>query len=118
MRCDMLILDAANGGGFDYDGYNYGVGIGDEDGGFVWGGLVCVCEICVGDVPDLSKVMVCGAVAESVIIVSIYDSFVLGGIVGVWYGTWLERRLYFLGFYYGRIGCNVFGTFLSLRGDG
>ena len=32
-----------------------------------------VCEICVGDVPNLSKRMVCGAVAKSLICVSISE---------------------------------------------
>ena len=62
MWCDMLGLDIYNGGGFYYDGYDDGVGVGDEDGGFGWEVVVCMCNIFVGDLPDLSKVMVCRAV--------------------------------------------------------
>ena len=43
MCCDMLILDVVNVDDFYDDGYDYGVGVGDEDGGFGWGGLIlCV----------------------------------------------------------------------------
>ena len=35
------------------------------------------------------KGMVCGYVADSVISVAIYDIFILDGIGGVWYVTWL-----------------------------
>ena len=84
MCCDMFSLDISNGCGFDDDGYDNGVGVGDEDVGFGWEGVVCVCNIYVGDVTNLSKGGICGAVVESVISVSISDSFVLGGIDGTW----------------------------------
>ena len=44
-------------------------------------------KICVRDVPNLSKGMVCEPVVESVISVAIYESFILVGIGGYWGGT-------------------------------
>ena len=95
--CDTLSLNVTNGDGFEYYGYDDGVGVGGECGGFVWEGVVCVCKICVGDVPNLSKWMVCESVVESVISVTIYDSFIWGGICGDWDGTWVARGLCYLG---------------------
>ena len=83
----MLSLDVANWGGFDDYGYNYGVGVVDEDGLFGWGGVICVCERCVDNVLNLSKVMVCGDLDESLISVAISESFVFGGIGRYWDGT-------------------------------
>ena len=54
MCCDMLILDVVNVDDFYDDGYDYGVGVGDEDGDFGWVGVVFLCDRCIGDTPDLS----------------------------------------------------------------
>ena len=53
-----------------------------------------MCETFVGDVPRLSKGMVCGAVTESKISVSIYDIFILVGIGGYLDGTWAARGFF------------------------
>ena len=46
-----------------------------------------VCAQYVGDIPNLSKGMVCEPVVESVISVDIYESFILVRIGGYWDGT-------------------------------
>ena len=79
MLCDMLSLYFANVYRFDYNIYDDGVGVCDEDGGFGWEVVVCVCKICFGDAPNLSKVL-CEPVVESVISVDISESFILVGI--------------------------------------
>ena len=107
MFCDVLSLHADNGDGFYDDVYDDGVGAGDEYGGFLWEGLVCVCKICVGEITYSSKRMVSGAVVESVISVSISESFTVGGIGEDWYGTWLARGLCFPWVDDGRLYCGV-----------
>ena len=84
----VLSFNISNVDGFDDDVYDYEVGVGYEYVCLVLKGLDCVCYRCVYDVPNLSKGMVCVYVIKYVIIVSIYESFILGGIGGGWYGTW------------------------------
>ena len=108
----MLNLYVANGDEFDNYGYGDGVGVGDEYGGFEWEGAICVCNICVGGVPDLSKGMACGYVVGSIVCVAICESFILGGIGGGWYGTWVVRGFCCLDFDDGRIDCTVFNICL------
>ena len=52
-----------------------------------------VCAQYVGDIPNLSKGMVCGAVAESVISVYISDISILG-----WIGVYLDGAWVAIGF--------------------
>ena len=56
MCCDMLSLDVSNSYVFDDGGYYDGVGVGYEDGGLGWEGVIFVCNRCVGDVPIYQKV--------------------------------------------------------------
>ena len=114
----MFSLDVSYGGVFDNDGYDEGVGVGDEDWGVVWVGVICVCEEFVGNVPNLSKVMICGAVVESVTSVAIYDSIILGYISGGWYVTWVVKEFCLTGVDNCRIEYDVFGACLLLSGDG
>ena len=71
------------------------------------GRFVCV-KICVGNITDLSKGIICRAVVESVISVAIYDSLILGGIGRDWGGTWETRGFCYPGVDDGRIECDIF----------
>ena len=55
--------------------------------------MICLCEICVGSLPNLSKGVVCGAVYEYVISFAISESFILVSIGRYWDGTWVKRVL-------------------------
>ena len=78
----MFCLDISNGDGFDDDGYYNGFVVSDEDGRFGWEGMFFACSGYVGDVPNLSKWMVCGALVKSIISVDVSENFILGGIGG------------------------------------
>ena len=56
--------------------------------------------------------MVCGAMVNSIIIVAISESFILGGIGGGWSGTLASRRLCCPEVDDGIIDCDVLGSFL------
>ena len=77
-----------------------------------------MCEEFVGNVPNLSKVMICGAVVESVISVAIYDIFILGYIGGGSYVNWVVKGFCLTGVDNCRVEYDVFGACLLLIGDG
>ena len=52
-----------------------------------------MCNRFVDDVTYLSKCMVRGAVVEYFISVYLSESLILGGICGVWDGTWEPKKL-------------------------
>ena len=83
MFCGVLIFNVANGDCFDDYVYYDGVVVGGKYGGLGWYCVVCGCNICVGDIANLWKEMICGVVAEFVRIIAIYERLILGGIGGV-----------------------------------
>ena len=114
MCCDVFVFNIDNGDGFYNDGYDdwFGFGVGDKYGGLGQEEVVCVCDILVVDVTNLSTGVVSEAVIQSAISFSISESFILGGIGGGCCGTWTARGFFLPGVEGGRVDCEVFCTCL------